>query len=300
MATNNVMPNFFIIGAAKAGTTTLYELLKQHPDIFLSVIKEPQFFCREDQFEKGIDYYLDTCFRCSENSAARGEATPHYLYFEKVAKRIAASIPLDNQRFIVLLRDPVKRAYSLYWNMVAEGVESLSFTDAINQEKQRSTDPELADKCSLKYQYVRSGMYAAQIRTYYKYFHEKQFLFLFFEDLIQDEQVVLQQVLRFLGVKTDVPISCGNVHNPSGIPRLRFVHEFVRKPLWIKSQLARLLPRTARYRITSKIVELNKKKQSYEPMEKNLELRLRAIFSDDILDLQEITNRDLSSWLRPK
>ena len=173
-------PNFFIIGAAKAGTTTLYDLIIQHPDIFLSSIKEPQFFCSEKLFSMGFEHYIDTHFKNSEGFSARGEATPHYLFYEKAARRISEIIPKSNQRFIVLLRDPVKRAYSHYWNMVAEGLESYNFEDAIAEEEYRSNNSEFDDNCSLRYRYVSGSRYAGQIKKYFKYFKSDQFLFLIF------------------------------------------------------------------------------------------------------------------------
>ncbi len=294
------IPNFFIVGAAKAGTTTLYELLKRHPDVYLSVIKEPQFFCCEDLYQKGIDYYLKTYFNKSSKFSARGDATPQYIHFEKVAKRISEAIPTANQRFILIMRDPVKRAYSLYWNMVAEGVENLSFKDAIEQEDIRSRDPYLEKNCALKFQYIKSGMYAHQIRNYLKYFKKDQFLFLFFEDLIENKDKVFNEICGFLGIRSDVLLSTEEVFNASSMPRSRLVHRFIRQPSFLKSKIAKLLPVALRYRIVSHVLEINKKKGSYEDLDKVVELRLREIFKDDIIDLQTITGRTLSNWLSTK
>ncbi len=292
------LPNFFIIGAAKAGTTTLSELIKQHPDVYMSTIKEPQFFCNDELFNKGLDYYLGTFFNKSQMYQARGEATPHYLYFDKAAKRISKMLPRKNQRFIVLLRDPVERAYSLYWNMVAEGEENLVFEDALIKEEVRSRDPELGKKCSLKYQYVRSGKYAEQIQKYLEYFEKDQFLFLLFEDFICDQDAVLKQVFSFLSIPSDISVSSGKAFNASGVPRLRLLHKFVRKPHWIKEHIKGLFPKVVRYRITSKIVEMNKKNYQYNKMNRETEKKLRKEFRQDILNLEIITGRDLSDWLK--
>ena len=300
MTSIDQMPNFFIIGAAKAGTTTLYELLRQHPDVFLSVIKEPQFFCHEEEYRKGMRYYLSTYFRDSERYSARGESTPHYIYFDKVARRISRDIPAINQKFIVLLRDPVKRAYSLYWNMVAEGVEDLGFAEAIDREEERSLDPALAENCTLRYQYFKSGKYAEQIENYQRYFSPHKFLYILFEDLSSDPIAVAKRIFRFLGVNDSFAVSCNKVFNPSGVPRFRCIHEFVRAPFRLKSKMASLLPKTFRYLITSKIIEHNMKTQPYEPMHHELEKHLRQAYRADILRLEHFTGRDLSGWLNGK
>ena len=138
-----LLPNFFILGSAKCGTTALYEVLKHHPEIYFPLVKEPQFFCNDDLYAKGLNFYSKTYFCKSHGYKAVGEATPHYMYYKKVAERIAKDIPGENQRFILILRDPVKRAYSLYWNMVKEGYENLSFSDAIEAEKERIKDQSL-------------------------------------------------------------------------------------------------------------------------------------------------------------
>jgi len=103
-------PNLFILGAAKSGTTSLYHYLSKHPDVYFPRNKEPQFYCNEDHFSRGQDYYLRTFFSGAEKYPVRGDATPHYLYYEKVADRLKA-LPNANQlRFVVILREPVARA----------------------------------------------------------------------------------------------------------------------------------------------------------------------------------------------
>ena len=116
MASVNLLPNFLIIGAAKSGTTALYDLLKQHPQVYLPFDKEPLFFSRDDYFAQGAEWYAERYFKEGESFRARGEATPHYLYWaEKVAPRIARTFGGRPPKFIAIFRDPVQRAYSWYW-----------------------------------------------------------------------------------------------------------------------------------------------------------------------------------------
>ena len=129
------MPNLFVIGAAKAGTTALYDYLAQHPDVFLSRVKEPMFFSREENYAKGLDWYEGAYFQGAEHYPVRAEATPHYLYWsEKVAPRIKEAYAERLVKFVASFRDPVSRAYSWYWNMVREGREDLEFEEALRVE----------------------------------------------------------------------------------------------------------------------------------------------------------------------
>jgi len=122
------LPNFFILGSAKSGTSTLYSELIKHPNIFLAANKEPMFFSSDEKYEKGINWYLDNFFKASGRKRVRGEATPHYLYWaDKVAPRMSEHFEEDKVHFAVILRNPVERAYSWYWNMIREGNEKKDF-----------------------------------------------------------------------------------------------------------------------------------------------------------------------------
>ena len=300
MERQQITPNFFILGAAKAGTTSLYEYLKAHPDIFLSVVKEPQFFCNDDLFNKGFDFYLNSFFNGSEHIKARGEATPHYLYYEKVAQRIAKLIPRENQKFIVIMRDPVKRAYSLYWNMVYEGYEKLPFEEAIAAEPQRLKDIQQEHLGTIRYQYVDSSMYAKQIRRYLKYFDKKQFLFLFQHDLLTSRNDVLQKIYNFLGVCECFPDNNRKRYNIAGKPRFRSIHNFIRETSTLKKQLGRLFPSSVKYRLATLVLNLNKKRTKYPPMANNMEEKLRRFFENDILEIEKLTGQTLTDWLPAK
>lgn len=291
------LPNFFILGAAKAGTTSLYRYMQEHPEIYLSSVKEPQFFSHDEVYGKGMRYYLDVFFKGSERFSKRGEATPQYLYFEKVAKRLAETLPDDCHRFIVIVRDPVKRAYSLYWNMVAEGLERLSFKEALLAENERSKDAELVRTGSVLYKYVDSGMYAKQIRRYLKYFKLEQFLFLLFEDLKSNPNSILPHVYHFLGVKPIAGTMKTKVCNPAGMPRLRSVHNFVRSPSWAKKQAGRFLPQRLKYRIAKNLIDLNKRPFDYPEIDVEVEEMLRRKFRNDVLELQRLIGRSLEDWL---
>lgn len=289
-------PNFFILGAAKAGTTTLYDVLRDHPDVFLTDVKEPQFFSNDGLYARGIEHYLDYHFSGSDAFAARGEATPHYLACEKVAERIASHVDRDACRFIVVLRDPTRRAWSLYWNLVSEGVEPLAFDEALQRENERIADPGLKADGSLRYAYVTSGEYGRQLAHWYRHFERGQFHVVWFDDLVSDPDEVFRGVCRFLGVAQMERLETGSKSNASHRPRSAWLHRFVRRPNPIKALIKPLVPEKLRYRLTSGLIEMNRKSVRNPALDEATERALRERFDSDIGRLEELTGRDLSAW----
>lgn len=290
-------PNFFILGAAKAGTTTLHRYLTHHPRIFLSDIKEPQFFCNEKLYAKGFDFYLDTFFRGSDAYPVRGEATPHYIYYRKVAQRLASELSRENLRFVVILRDPVARAYSLYWNMVAEGLEKLSFEEALLIEGQRLADSTLEYAGSVSFHYVDSGMYAKQINAYLEYFSREQFHFVLFEEFQEEPFRALNRICKFLGVEEFQALPQVGIRNSSALPRFVKLHQFLRGEGAIKNAMGKIIPTRFKYRIVSSLLELNRKPHRYPSMPMPIQQSLRHRFSADVEELESIIGKSLQCWL---
>ena len=123
------LPNFLIIGAQRCGTTTLYNQLVSHPDISPATTKELHYF--DINFSKGIQWYKEQF----NDERIIGEASPYYIFHPLCPKRIFDIIP--EVKIIVLLRNPVERAYSHYWHEIRLGKENLSFEDAISEESSR-------------------------------------------------------------------------------------------------------------------------------------------------------------------
>ena len=292
------LPNFFVIGAAKCGTTYLYELLKRHPDVYLPLVKEPRFFCNDDRFEEGLQEYVRRHYSEGTDFAARGDTSPHYLAFEKSAQRIRELIPEDGHRFIVIFRDPVDRAWSHYWNAVYEGVEPLDFTDALEAEGSRASDAELFRQGSLRHSYFSAGLFASQLETWFQYFDRSRFLFLFQEDIRSEPTAVARETFRFLGVDPEVELEAPSGRsNPAGMPASRRFHSYLRNPHWSKAALKRLLPESARYRIATKLLSLNKREFRYPELDASVAARLRDRYAADVRALTAITGRDLTAWL---
>ena len=293
------LPTFFIIGAAKSGTTTLYDLFKQHPDVYLPRIKEPMFFNREEHFVRGTGWYEEMFFKGAERYPVRGEATPHYLYWSsKVASRIKELYGDREVKFIVSFRDPVKRAYSWYWNMVREGKEDRPFAEAVAAEGERLALHRrfLDEQGSMVYGYFEGGCYASQLAPFLALFPRENFLFVLQDDIREDPEGVASKAFGFLGVDGSMRVKRVS-SNPATMPRMRVVQRLLRERSAAKEAIKPFIPFSLRSRIVSGVMKLNLKKTAYPPMDGGLGLDLRRRYRGEVERLQEITGRDLSSWL---
>jgi len=293
-------PDFFILGAAKAGTTSLYDILNDHEQITMAIVKEPMFFSRDDYYQRGLDWYLKTFFASGKDHRLYGEATPHYLYWaEKVAPRIYEAASQKPIKFVAILRDPVFRAYSWYWNMIKESEEELSFENALAKESERLlTGEELFRKNgSMIYGYKKGSMYATQIKQYLKHFPQDRFYFLLQDDLQSKTKRYLRGLYDFLEVGNRHGDNRDTKRNPSSMPRSRTFQSWLRNRSLIKEFAKQVIPFRTRQALKSYLVGKNTKPFEYPKMSKETEGILRTFFARDVQELQRLVNRDLTHWL---
>lgn len=299
---NLTLPTFFIIGAAKSGTTTLHTELIKHPDIFLSANKEPMFFSSDEKYGKGMRWYSNNFFKNAGQHSELGEATPHYLYWaEKVAPRISEHFKADQVRFIVILRNPVERAYSWYWNMVREGNEKLDFEQAIEQEPSRLLEHEnkLRRRGSMVFGYLKGGMYARQLENFFDYFPREKFLILLHDDLLENYNQTFDKVFAFLDLIGPKHLM-NKKSNLASLPKSRRVQEFISNPSGILYDMARpfthrLTPRM-RYYLKKTIRKKNLKAFNYPPIKRETAKKLDKFFRPEIENLEKLIQRDLLAW----
>ena len=223
-----LLPAYLIIGAQRAGTTTLYTYLRRHPDVTgpryadVSVYwsKELHFF--DENYWRGIEWYRRFFPLESRQRAMRrlgrdlvpGEGTPYYMFHPAVPERVAATLP--DVRLLALLRNPVERAYSHYQHMVKSGREKLSFEQAVEAEEQRlagveelllQDQPVWSKQGNRKHQhhrhraYVGRGLYADQLERWFAHFPREQLLVLRSEDFLARPDEVYAEVFDFLGLR---------------------------------------------------------------------------------------------------
>ena len=208
-----MMPDFMIIGAMRGGTTSLYSYLTAHPNISPAHMKEVHFF--DVYFHKGLHWYRAQfpstvqkyyAEHIQKQTFITGEASPYYLFHPHAPRRIAQLLP--QVKLVVLLRNPVSRAYSHYYHEVAGGHEKLTFEEAIDHEEERigqemeklAKNEQYVSYNHRHYSYLARGIYVDQLRVWMDLFPKEQFLILKSEDFYTDPAMGLKQVLQFVDV----------------------------------------------------------------------------------------------------
>lgn len=217
------LPAFVIVGAQRCGTTSLYRALTAHPAVLPAARKELQFFSKH--FDRGADWYRAQ-FPATAPGQVSGEATPYYLFHPAVPARLAAVAPAA--RLIVLLRDPVERAYSHYHHEVRRGHETLPFEEALATEAERLAGEEarlLADDAYVSFNhqhfsYQARGRYADQLRRWLTVLPRERFLILASEAFYRDPAASLARVTAFLGLPP-AEVAIGAPQNEGDYPPLR-------------------------------------------------------------------------------
>jgi len=297
----SLLPNFLIIGAAKAGTTSLCHYLSQHPEIYISPEKEPRFFSPEfytrdnsglirsqiRQKPMSLEEYYQL-FKDVKNEVAIGEASTEYLYYPETAQRIKNLIP--KVKLIAILRDPVERAFSAYCYQLRDGCETLSFERAIEEETSR-----LQQNWRPGWLYIRGGYYYSQLKPYFNLFSQEQMRIYLFSDFQQNPSEICQDIFDFLNVEPNFIIKDLSVKNISEVPKSKAIANFLRQKTLPKSLTKRFLPNLI-YTNTSKKVKSILFKPKV-PLDKKLRKKLSLLFEKEVLSLEKEINRDLSKWL---
>lgn len=293
----SAMPNFFIVGAAKSGTTSLYQYLHQCSDVYMSPLKEPNWFSRvepnPDRLTHAVtseDEYLRLFENCKEERAV-GEASPSYLWDERAPYRIKEAVP--HARIFAILRNPVERAYSHYLMDIREGKQSLPFLEAITKDYE-----EEVKGWGISHLYVELGFYARQLQRYFDAFGMSQVRIFLYEDLKEDPRKLIRSMLTFLEVD---PSCVSNIdvqqrHNSHVVPR-NVLANSVLKSRVLKVLGRRLMPpqvkRVASQRLLIKDAPIPK-------MEEDAKEFLMNLYLSDIQHLQRLIDRDLGPWLGAK
>ena len=290
------MPNFLIIGAMKSGTTALYYYLEQHPQIYMSPVKEPNFFCSGGQ--EGSDSESVTrieayqyLFKGVSDEKAIGEASHCYLYEPQAVALIQQHLP--DAKLLAILRNPVDRAYSHFLHMVRTGTEPLTdFSQAVWEEAEGAYQKRNRED------YVGRGRYYEQLKRYFDAFGRKQIKVHLYEDLSNTPIATLQDTFRFLEVDDSFVPDVSLRRNVSGYPKYKALDGFLRRPSSIKGALKVYLPARLRWRLSKAFDDL-KTRNLVEPPAVQPEVRrqLVGVYREDILKVQELIQRDLSGWL---
>jgi hypothetical protein len=296
------LPNFVIVGAAKCGTTSLFEYLAQHPEIYLPTRKELHYFsysaiARNSRGPGDAGYLAHFCadrtqyerhYQGVRGQRAIGDVSPSYFHYAEVAERIRDE--LGKPKIIVILRDPVEKAFSQYMHLVRDNRETMSFADALKAEAERSEKGWAA-----LWRYAESSIYASRLRRYLETSAEGRIKILLFDDLRRDPLAVLRELWRFLEVDETVVPNTSEVHNASGRPRSKLVADLIAKPNPLVSAARKLVPEAMRTGIKTRLRRLNTGPKG--EIDEWSRAYLQDRFAADIREVEAILGRDLG-WLR--
>jgi hypothetical protein len=321
-----LLPNFFVIGAPRSGTTSLYEYLSAHPDIYMSAVKEPDFFARpsldgvhplgqngtcslEDaaKLDRGVEADLSeytALFSEAELQTRRGEASAVYLGHPTAAWHLRAYA--SDAPMIAILRDPAERAFSHYIHARRIYAEH-GRTSAVGAEG-RSIDEEFSGAVEAAYEdgpppvatsdpevWIRSGLYFDHLTRWYSLFPKDQMLLFLFEDLVRDPNEVMRRIYGFLGVDESFALPTTEAFNASIVPRSNRVFGLFTTRNRLMRSARSIAPARARaFAMRTRNRLLGREKP---PIDAELHHKLRVIYRNDTRALQELIERDLSTWM---
>jgi hypothetical protein len=281
------MPNFLVIGAAKAGTTSLYHYLNEHPQVFMSPIKETNFFAfngerldgrsrrsRETFPVQTLEEY-ENLFARSAGARAVGEVSPLYLESPIAPAEIRRHVPTAS--LVVSLRDPVERAIS-GWMM---------------HVRKRAAPKRVISQFDPNAHYVRVGYYYENLCRYYEYFPKTKIKIILFDDLRSDTIRTMRIIFSFIDVDESFEPDVRAAYNVGTFPRYQLLNVLLSNPA---------LPRIAKAVGLQQLVQVGRRLERWNaeaPPVVGLELRqqLRRLYKEEILRLQDLIQRDLSRWL---
>lgn len=282
------LPNFFILGAGRCGTTSLHRYLRQHPEIFMASVKEPSFFCEPFQVVTNPIHYAGL-FAGVGGETAIGEASHVYLTHPRSAETLKAFFP--EARFVLTFRHPADRAYSLYHHMRRYGYETAgSFERALAIEDRRYHSTWFQNHCGqyfYNFLYFRSGLFGEQIKRYFSLFDPERFHILTLADLKNDPYQTLGRIFAFLHV------------DPDFRPDLKVFNQgLTSRSAWLQHLLHQKAGRPFRLRQTSRRLAEKYNVAAVPPMNPDTRRELCLRYAPDLEQFHELTGLRLDAEAR--
>lgn len=288
-----VLPNFLIIGTPKAGTTAIYHYLNQHPEIYFSPEKEPHFFSfiGEQKPHWGVKTLAEyeKLFKAVTTEKAIGEASTWYLYSQSAAKQIRKYLP--NVKLIIILRNPIERAYSSWAFRVQCGWESIiDFEQALQAEENR-----ISNNYEWDFHYLKTGFYYHQIQRYFNLFSKEQIFICTYDELKDDSPSLIQDIFNFLEVDNSFIPDTSIRHNQTQLPKNKIFNRFLTKSSCWKNIIKIFVPDNIRKKLQNKITITNQ--TSVPKLSQKIKTKYTSLYEEDILKTSELSSIDVSQWL---
>lgn len=308
MNSYNNLPNFLIIGAGKSGTTSVDNYLKQHPNIYISPVKEPNFFGYElnsaKDFEGSpqLNHYnssvtnIEEYLKLFENASPKqikGETSNTYMYHKNAPNRIKYYMP--DVKLIAILRQPAERLYSRYLHLARENkLPTQNFEDCL-------------DKNSIWWErndLVKEGFYGQYLAKYFELFDESQIKVFLFEELKGNPEKLHKEIFQFLGVEDEFQIDFSITYNQSGFIKNPLVDRMIGPNSLLFRGIKKIISKENIQKIKDnkflfkQVNDMRSKNLTKPKLTKELKSKIsNEIYKEDILHLQKLINKDLSHWL---
>lgn len=296
------VPDTFLVGAPKSGTTYLADWLASTPDVYVPPVKEPGFFMEDHQYRRGLEHCASRYYSGAGDEPVVVDATPWYLYPASVPTRIAEAVGPERARIVVVLREPVARAVSMYHDQAGRRRERRSMTQAFADDLAvADPDAEVAGEAGpdLFRHYVLCGRYAAPIRRYLDTFGAGSVCVLLAEELWSDPESVRARLTGFLGVP--LPPAPERVSNPASVARLGLVETLLSRAESSRSVLRDAVARhpelAGRIRAAmDRVARANQAPGRYPPPDTQLRAALAEWFAPLNAELEQVIGRSLEAW----
>ncbi len=292
------LPTFLVVGIEKAGTTSIYQYLNQHPQVYMSPVKETNFLERDwENFQgkpnpKRIDTWEKYCnlFNNVQDEIAIGEVSPNYLFhYQSSSDRIIKYVP--DVKMIAILRNPVDRAYSDYL---------MHLRDSINVEKVRSLTEQVKFHADTSFT-IKKGFYYTPVKYYFDTFGKERVKIYLYNDLSENSLVMMQDMYQFIGVNSNFTPDTSQRQQVAAVPKNQSLNNLIKTKNPVRSAVSSVLraviPLEMRQKLRSGLINLNSGGKELQPLSSEERKILADFYHEDILKLQDLIQRDLSCWL---
>jgi len=284
-----ILPNLLLVGAAKSGTTLLANCLGQHPEIYMSPVKEPHYFIPNlavDSFEEYISLFKN---KNSESAKIRAEASAGYIYSEDAAFAIKETFP--DTKIMMILRNPIDMAFSLWAFKRRRGDETDSFETAVATQDQRLSPEFLATHKGWPYGYlyVERAKYYHQVKRYIDLFGRDQVKVIIFEEFLQDTTKSFNEIFNFLEISPDFQPTVRRV-NAGGSMRFKPIEQLIQKDFPV---IKNIFPLVWRDKIRTFLRDFNVKTEEKPAISAQMRQKLTDMLYEDVKSLESLLDKKL-------
>lgn len=292
-----------LLGAAKSGTTSMADYLAQHPDVYFSSRKEPNFFALKDEdlthpgpvdsdvlfalhYSRSLvnlGDYLES-YAAAKTQKIRADASVRYLYYPKAAERIAEAVP--DARLVAILREPVARLYSHYCMNVQYQVEPLPLIEALEAEQDR-----IAAGWGWDWHYASIGCYSKQIERYLKFFDQEQLMVILYDDFLENPLGTYHEICTHLGISTSYTPNMSKRGKVASAPKNLRLDRWLHWPSRSRSLTESILPNRVSSLFLSKLASINS--TSVPALDQSTRDKLMPVFDEDIAALEHLLGRNI-------